>query len=197
MTVRNKLAKALCLALALSLVACVTPNEVAMKVGAPPEIKKEDGTEGKTSVVNIRALQVRRFETGDERKLLLAATQTLQDLGFTIEESSLEAGVLVGHKKRDAVESGQVAGQVALTILAALLGSQHNPTWDENQTIIVTLVTTPIVNSKQVDARVSFDRQLVNNYGRLWRTELIIDAKIYSEFFDKLSQATFLEAQVQ
>lgn len=196
MRIRETSAKVLCLALALSLGACVTPNEVAMKVGAPPEIKK-DGADGKTSVVNLRALQVRRFETGDERKLLLAATQTLQDLGFTIEESSLEAGVLVGHKKRDAEESGQVAGQVAVTILLALMGSAHNPTWDKEQTIIVSLVTTPIKNSKQVEARVTFDRRLTNNHGKLWRTELVTDAEIYKEFFDKLSQATFLEAQAR
>lgn len=175
--------------LALSLSACVSPNDVAMEVGAPPVLKGENA-----STVSLRALQSRRFDTLDEHRLMTASTQTLQDLGFTITESSLEVGLLVGSKQRDAEEAGQIAGQVFLTLLAALAGSHHNPTWDEEQKIVVTLVTTPIENSKQIEARVSFDRRLTNNHGQLWRTELILDPPIYQEFFEKLSKGVFLEA---
>lgn len=187
----GKLSKtAICAGLLIALSACANPNEVAMKVGAPPVIKQQEGK----STLNLRALQIRRFETGDERQLLQAATQTLQDLGYIITESSLEAGVLVGRKKRDAVERDQVVGQIALAVLFAALGSRYDPVWDKQQTIFVTLVTTPIKNSKQVELRVSFDRRLVNNRGQLWRTELITDKPIYQEFFDKLANSTFLEA---
>lgn len=182
---------AISLVFALAVSGCVNPNQVAMRIGAPPELKKE----GK-STVSLRALQVRRFEVLNERILLQAATQTLQDLGFTISESSLEAGVLVGSKKRDAVESGQVAGQLLLALLAAVAGSSHNPTWDKEQTIVVTLITTPVKNSKQIETRVSFDRRLTNNRGQLWRAELITEAPIYQEFFDKLSKSIFLEAHI-
>lgn len=176
-------------AVPLALSACVSPNDVAMKVGAPPELEAE----GK-STVSLRALQIRRFDTLDERGLLQAATQTLQGLGFTISESSLDAGVLVGTKQRDAVETGQVAGQVILTLLAAFGGTYHQATYDKEQTIVVTLVTTPIQNSRQIETRVSFDRRLTNNLGQLWRAELILDAPIYQEFFEKLSKSVFLEA---
>lgn len=174
---------------AFTLVACATPNDVAMEVSAPPQLDGEQ-----KSTVSLRALQVRRFDTLNELSLLQAATQTLQDLGFTITESSADAGVLAGSKQRDAEEAGQVAGQVFLTVLAALAGSYHQPTWDKEQKIVVTLVTTPIKNSKQIEARVSFDRRLTNNQGQLWRTELILDAPIYQEFFEKLSKSAFLEA---
>ena len=186
---------AFCLGLAVALSGCVNPNQVAMKVGAPPVIKQEG--ESKKSTVSLRSLQVRRFDTLDERRLLLASTQTLQDLGFTITESSLEAGVLVGSKKRDAVERDQVAGQIVIMVIFAALGSRYDPVWDKEQTIIVTLVTTPVENSKQIETRVSFDRRLTNNYGKLWRSEVITEAAIYQEFFDKLSKSTFLEAHIK
>ena len=164
------------------------PNQVAMEVGAPPGV--EDGI----STVEWRAMQTRRFETQDDLKILNAATGTLQDLGFTIVESSADAGVLVGSKQRDAEEAGEIAGQMVLAVLAGLFGSYHNPTWDEEQSIYMTLIASPIKNSRMTELRVLFDRRLTNNHGQLWRTELIEDPKIYQEFFDKLSEGLFLEA---
>lgn len=174
----------LMVASALTLSACVNPNEVAMRIGQPPK-----------GAVEMRSLQTRRFDSLDEPALLQAAQQTLQDLGFTISEASADAGVLAGSKQRDATEAGQIAGQVALTVVLALLGSSHTPVWDKDQTINVTLVATPITNSKQTEIRVSFDRHMVNNLGQLWRAELILEEKIYQEFFDKFAQGAFLEAQ--
>lgn len=174
--------------MAASLTACVTANDVAMQVGAAP------GTMEGTTTVDMRVLQTRRFDTSDEVRLLLAATQTLQDLGFTITESSADVGVLVASKQRDAEESSQIAGQVALTVFAALLGVYHNPTWDTEQTIFVTLITAPIAGSEASEVRVSFDRRMTNNYGQQWRTELVRDQQIYQEFFNKLAEGVFLEA---
>lgn len=173
---------------AMHLVACVSPNDIAMEIGKAPE-----AADGKPSL-NLRATQTRRFDTLDEKQLLGAATQTFQDLGYTVTESSLSSGVLVGSKTRDAEESGQVAGQVVLTILAAALGSFHNPTWDQSQLIVITLTTSPVENSRQSDIRVSFDRRLTNNHGHLWRSEVITEKKIYQEFFEKFSASAFLEA---
>lgn len=170
-------------AFALALAGCQTANDVAKQIGAPPK-----------SAVELRSFETRRFTTTDEKSVLTAATQTLQDLGYTITESSADAGVIVGSKQRDARETGQVVGQILLTLLAAAGGSHHNPTWDESQDIHVTLVVTPIENSKSVDVRVSFDRYITNNQGRMWKTELVEDRQIYQEFFDKLSAGTFLEA---
>ncbi len=175
----------LVIALLLPLNACVTANEMAKRLGKPPE-----------GAVELRAMQTRRFESADSNTLLMAATQTLQDLGYTISESSSEVGVLVASKQRDATEKGQVAGQIMLTVLLAAMGSYYNPVWDKDQTINVTLLAVPIENTGKTEIRVSFDRHMVNNHGHLWRAELILDPKIYQEFFDKLSQGAFLEAQV-
>lgn len=58
--------------------------------------------------VAARARQSRRFETGDRVRMMTAALGALQDLGFTIEESDLETGVLVGSRRAGAQVRAQV-----------------------------------------------------------------------------------------
>lgn len=167
------------LPLALTVQGCQpSANQVAMQIGKPSQ-----------SAVSVRSLQTRRFDTLDEAAILGATIETIQDLGFTVTESSKDVGLVVASKQRDAEESGQVAGAIMMTIL---FGTQ--PIWDKEQTIQITVTATPIENSKQIEVRASFDRNLVNNKGILWRAELLLEPKLYQEFFDKLSQAAFLEA---
>ena len=161
---------------------CENANQIAMKIGVPPD-----------SAVKARALETRRFDTSDEPSMLASATQTLQDLGFTISESQAAVGVLVGSKQRDAEETKQVVGQIVLTVVLAALGTQYTPVWDKDQNIDAMLLVTPIENSKQVEVRVSFDRQVRNTQGQI-RGELILDETIYQQFFEKLAASVFLEA---
>lgn len=165
------------------LAGCVNANSLALKVGKPPD-----------GAVKLRNMQTRRFDVADDKIILAASVQTLQDLGFTITEAATAAGVIAGSKQRDAEETGQVAGQVALAVLAALGGSSYTPVWDKEQTIQVTLVATPISNAAKVDVRVSFDRILINNQGQTWRAELLNDPTLYQQFFQGLSKSAFLEA---
>ena len=175
-TIRNL---TLVAALAMSLTACVDANKVAMQVGQTPP-----------DSLNLRSLETRRYATLDENALLLASTQTLQDLGFTVSESAPAAGVLVATKQRDARETGQVVGAV---VLAVLFGA-NAAVWDVEQTINVTLVTTPIANSKEVEVRVAFDRVIRNNKQQN-RAELVKDVDVYHQFFEKLSSGVSLEAR--
>ena len=166
-------------------VGCQDPNEIALKIGAPSQ-----------SPAKIRAFEVRQFDDVPSIDLLTAGASTLQDLGFTITESSPDVGVLVAEKQRDAKEAGQIAGQVALTIGLALLGSLHSPVWDETQSIHVTLVVSPGTGRQDQQIRVSFDRYVTNNRGQQWRTELIDDPKIYQAFYDKIIQSVHLSAKL-
>ena len=43
----------------------------------------------------MRQMQSRRFETGDEKMILAACAALLQDLGFTLEESASDLGLVV------------------------------------------------------------------------------------------------------
>ncbi len=154
------------------------PNKAALEIGAPP-----------AAAVAQRALEARRYGTADDRALLAAATQTLQDLGFTITESAAPVGVLVGSKQRDATEAKQVVGAI---LVGALLGVHLAV--DTDQTINVTLVATPIEGAGQVEVRVAFDRTVRSSNGA-WRAELLQDPALYQQFFQKLSAGVQMEAQ--
>lgn len=175
---------AICLVFVVS--GCITPNDYALKIGGPPL------SDGET-ILSVRALQSRHFETLETKILIDASTATLQDLGFNIHTTSAEFGVISGSKDRDAVETAQVAGQFALAILAALAGSSHSMIYDESQQINVSLVINKIDNTSS-EVRVFFDRHITNNHGVLWRAEVVKDPEIYQQFFGKLSASVFLEA---
>ena len=174
-----------CLVIASVLSACVDPNQHALELGAPP-------IEDTKTITSMRALQSRSFNTLKNEDLVQASAATLQDLGFTVGEVSKEYGVLTGSKERDAKESGQVTVQVILVILAALGGNTHTATYDETQKINVTVLVNQI-DEKSSQIRVFFDRHITNNLGQLWKADLITDAEIYQQFFQKLSQSAFFE----
>jgi len=141
----------------------------------------------------LRQAQTRRFDTGDEKMILVASSGVLQDLGFTLEESSAGTGLIVASKNRDAVESGQVAGQLVLAALITALGGKADPVWERDQRIRISVSTRP-TGPKAVAVRVTFQRVIWNTKNQITRVESIEDPTIYQEFFDKLAQSVFLEA---
>ena len=147
-------------------------NDAALKIGAP-----------RPDAAQIRERQTTRIPA-HEHALLAEATQVLQDLGFTVEESAPEIGVLAGSKDRDATEAGQVAVQVAATIALALVGVRYQPVWDTDQVIRVTLTTQP-QGPRDSGLRVSFERIVTNNQG-LSRVEDLTAADYSSGFFGKV-----------
>ena len=136
-----------------------------------------------------RQLQTRLFDTSDEEKILSASASLLQDLGFNLDESETDLGLLVSSKERDATD----AGQVALALLVALGGSSMPI--DSHQKIRASVVTSPIgENGNRTTVRVTFHRIVWDTYGQASKREKLNDPKMYQEFFDKLSKAVFLEA---
>ena len=156
-----------------------------MRLGQPP-----------SAATQIREAESRQLQ-GDEAALLAEAAQVLQDSGYTITESSAVAGVLTGHKDRDATE----AGQVATAILIGVLAGPASMRWDTTQAIRAPVTTRPVRNgaarrqegsdvgtaSQTVVMRVSFERLISNNRGET-RHEPLLQPELQRDFFDKLRQ---------
>lgn len=137
-----------------------------------------------------RTRQSRLFDTNDETQMLAASAGVLQDLGFTLDESETDLGVIVASKDRDATEAGQVAGKI---ILAVLFGV--NAAIDDEQKIRASLVTRiSDQNPNKTYVRVTFQRVVWNDKGVVSTIEGVDDAKIYQDFFARLSKSVFLEA---
>jgi hypothetical protein len=141
-----------------------------------------------------RQLQSRRFDT-DEKTVLSASSAVLQDLGFVIEESEPACGLIFGSKHRDASRPGQWVGAFAVALLTGVI-----PPVDRDQLIRVSVVTQPLgVDAadpprRRTGVRVSFQRVVRNDRGFISLQQSVAEPPIYQEFFDKLSQSLFLEA---
>lgn len=154
-------------------------------VGVP-----KDALRMNEATLEDRQLQTRLFDTSDEERILSASAGVFQDLGFNLDESETDLGLIVGSKDRDATEAGQV---FLATLLAGMSGTQA--IYDTKQKIRISLVSCPAGESgERISVRVTFQRIVWNNYGRISRLERLNDPEMYQGFFDKLSKAIFLEA---
>lgn len=156
-----------------------------------------------------RVTQTRHFETSDAIELLSASAAALQDLGFQVQESVPDLGVLRAAKERSAREYGQEISRFMIALLSTaglVLGSN-------------TLIITPVDLHQQVNASLvarALDESGTRHevrilfYRVVWKSsgqsgdqqippgqqmmEMIRDPEIYQQFFSRLSKAVFLEA---
>jgi hypothetical protein len=154
------------------------------------------------------ALQTRMFETTDEKELLSASAAVLQDLGFQVEESATEVGLLRAAKERGAREYGQEIGRGFIFLVSTAGALFGGPIVvipvDVHQQINATLATRRSdTDPSRFSVRILFHRSLWKGSGQdgnrvippgQQNRELIVDPKIYQQFFAKLSKSVFLEA---
>jgi hypothetical protein len=179
------LAVLLLIATATSLGGCV--------VTASDALRLEEGNGA------LRELQTRRFDTTDESMMLQASAALLQDLGFSLDDSESEVGLIVASKERTAVNPAEVAGATGLTIvltaaamMVGVVGVDTSVPWNKRQYMRVCLVSRPVASDILV--RVTFQRIVWNNEGAISERTPLQEPEHYTEFFDRLSKAVFLEA---
>lgn len=140
-----------------------------------------------------RHSQMRILDTDDEAMVLVAIVAVLQDIGFLIDESEAQLGLIVGSKERSAIQPAEVAASYTLAVVAILLtGEAVDPVYDERQTMRVSVVTTPVEGKNGTAVRVNFQRLVFTNKGSISRKEVLGSEEIYQEFFTKLSKSLFL-----
>jgi hypothetical protein len=135
-----------------------------------------------------RRIQTRRFETQSEHELLTASLEVLQDLGFSVDETEPDLGLIVASKNRDASSTGEMIG--AFIIGAA---GDTQVSYNVEQRIRASVVTRGLGKSG-TSVRVTFQRIVWNNLGEISTNESIEEPKLYQEFFAKLSNSVFFTA---
>ena len=145
------------------------------------------------STLETRKMQTRKFNTKDELELLSAGAAQLQDMGFIIDETEKDLGLIVASKNADATDARQIAFMISIALLAGT--SASTGAIDRTQKIRVSFVTIPSgVGSNAYLARITFQRIVWNDRGQVSRVETINDPAIYQDFFNRLSKSVFLEA---
>ncbi len=140
---------------------------------------------------------MRKYDTTDEKKVIQASAGALQDLGFTIDKSETDLGMIVASKNRSAVSVGQATLAITADVASALFGAYSNlyAQTDKEQKIEASLIINPSLSEKSTVVRIKFQRVIWNQAGLVSRFETIKDPELYQGFFERLSKAIFLEEQ--
>jgi hypothetical protein len=143
-----------------------------------------------------RQLQIRHYDTTDGEQIIISVAGVLQDLGFTLDESETDIGLVVASKQADATDGGQVAGAFLIDFLSALGGSYSNASArvDAVQHVKASVIVKPSLEGERMVVRVTFQRIVWNVSNQINRVETVSDPEIYKKFFNDLSKAIFLEA---
>ena len=143
-----------------------------------------------------RQLQTRRFERIGEAELLRASAAVLQDIGFNLDESEADLGLIVASKKRTAMNKTNARLATLLDIFVDIKIAV-----DDEQLIRASLVTWPALDtsdesdeSEWMYVRVTFQRVVWNTENQISRQEALNSPDVYQQFFDRLSKSIFLEA---
>jgi hypothetical protein len=147
------------------------------------------------NALKLREQQSRSYKTTDEAELLSASAALLQDMGFNIDETNKELGILTASKMRSAVSAGQVTTAIVLGVLTAAAGGAPVFVTDKKQKMRAGVVVKPLGDGHNTIVRVTFQRIVWNTAGEVSTQEMLGSDEIYTEFFDKLSKAVFLQAQ--
>jgi len=142
-----------------------------------------------------RQIETRKYSGIEEKELLIACSNVLQDLGFNLENSEVRLGVLTASKQRDAMQ----AHEVALAITLALLGGGATPI-SKDQTIRISLVVPPVrLSDGSPSQKEHFVRITVQRIVRRTDNSVIAqglnDPELFRQFFERVSKSVFLEAQ--
>ena len=140
--------------------------------------------------VEDRRLQTRRFVGITETDLLAACAGVLQDLGFNLDESEADLGLLVASKEASARNTGHTTLATLLNIFVDM-----DIDVDEEQRIRASLITTP--DPERQDSfrvRITFQRVVWNTAKEVSKREALTESELYQRFFERLSKSVFLEA---
>ncbi len=150
------------------------------------------------AAIEKRQLQMKQYDTQDETKIMSSVAGVLQDLGFILDESESELGLVSASKRADATNKGMLAGAFVLDLLAALGGNGSGTAMkncDKEQLVKASVIAKPSIDKARIVVRVTFQRIVWNMDNKIKLVETISDPQIYQKFYDALSKAIFLEAQ--
>ena len=128
------------------------------------------------SAAQQRQLDSRWFDTKDEVQVLNAIVSVYQDLGFNVDETDVDAGLVSASKGAEKAQYSLYAGRSS--------GSNVRAT-----------STTRLKPSGGIIVRTTFQAMSTGKDPRFYRLESKGNAQIYQQFYDKLEQSLFLEAQ--
>ena len=133
--------------------------------------------------LEIRQLQTRTFETPDDKAVLKAMVNVLQDDGYTIKDSNLELGILSATKEYEEKTS----------FGTALLAAYSNTEGSLARNSIIEATANVSKHGEKCRVRASFQIKTFNRKGGIKKVHQIAEEQHYTDFFAKVHKGIFLD----
>jgi hypothetical protein len=162
----------------------------------PPEPPK--------SQLQVRQFQTRTFDTDDEKLVMKAMLNVLQDDGYVVRNAVVELGLITAMKESDLSpgRSGDQGGGGfdlfgGTVVLGGggnvILGTQGEQRYRKTEVVDFTGNVSEF--GAQTKVRVSFQRKVLDNRGEVVAVKPVEDAEFYQDFFSRMDKGLFLQKE--
>lgn len=146
--------------------------------------KGEDTPLEKTQL-QIREFQTRSFDHKDEKAVMKAVLDVLQDDGYIVKNAVSDLGLLTATKEVDVENGGEKFWS------SFWLG--HHATWKKNSLIEVSCNISS--RAEKTKVRANFQLKIIDNKGGVVEVKPLDDEKFYQTFFSKVDKGLFLHKE--
>jgi len=149
------------------------------------------------STLELRSIQTRSFEAESEAAILAATVAAMQDMEYNIDTVQIDLGVITASKTTDASSNSAVVGYTMLELLCAVGGTYCDTSGkipDKFTTTITMVVLPSLARRGEFTARITLHYVTINTLGQVIQRESIVEAEIYQQVFERLSNAIFIQA---
>ena len=147
------------------------------------------------SQLEVRELQTYTFDTPDTKLVMKAMFNALQDDGYVVKNAVVELGLLTATKETDLApgRSDPATGPVVGLRGAILFGNPDGPAYRKIEVREFTGNISEL--GEQTRVRVSFQRKVFDNRGRVVVVQPIEDVTFYRDFFSRVDKSVYLQKE--
>ncbi len=135
--------------------------------------------------LQIRQDQTREFDTPDQKLVMKAVLNALQDEGFVTKNAVVDLGLITATKEQDEEDSTN------RMISTVFMGAEA--TWQKSSVVEATMNISQFGRSTRV--RASFQRKILDNRGNVIAIRDVIDPEYYQRFFAEVDKSIFIQKQ--
>lgn len=136
--------------------------------------------------LQIRQYQTREYDLTDDKRVLKAALNVLQDEGFIVKTADAQLGLISASKETDISNSSN-------NMIFSVLGGGNDVRWP--QTLVLDASVNVSTHGKTTRVRVNFLERTLDNHGAIMKTGSVKDISQYQEFFSRVEKGVFLEKE--
>ena len=136
------------------------------------------------SQMEMRSFQTREYDTNDEKLVLKAVLNTLQDMGFIVTTADPGIGLLTATKKVNISHTKKEVKE-----------AKKRETPLSQTDVLDCTANISEFGKTQCRVRVNFQRQILDATGATMQASQITGAKFYQTFFSQVDKGIFLQQE--